>query len=63
MPSSSSASRAFFLTIESGAEAKRIAEKVIAADERSVAAYRTLGLAERMQFNLDGSAAAFAKGC
>jgi tetratricopeptide (TPR) repeat protein len=51
----------FYLTIEDGASAKHIADGVIASEPTSAAAYRTLGLAERMQFRLDGSAAAFAR--
>ncbi|HTH50865.1 MAG TPA: tetratricopeptide repeat protein [Pyrinomonadaceae bacterium] len=51
----------FYLMTENGAEGKRLAEKAIAAEPSSSAAYRTLGLAERMQFSLDASAAAFSK--
>ncbi len=51
----------FYLTIEDGADAKRIAEKVIAAEPASAPAYRMLGLADRMVFRLDDSASAFAK--
>ena len=51
----------FYLTIEDGAGAVRLANAVIASEPSSAAAYRTLGLADRMQFDLDGSAAAYAK--
>lgn len=51
----------FYLSIESGSEAKRIAEKAITLDARSSAAYQTLGLANRMDFQLEESAAAYAK--
>jgi tetratricopeptide (TPR) repeat protein len=50
----------FFLTIEDGTSARRIAEKTIATEPTS-AAYRTLGLAERMDFKLEESAVAFQK--
>ena len=51
----------FYLSIEGGSEAKRIAEKAIAIDAASSAAYETLGLAHRMDFELEQSAAAYAK--
>jgi tetratricopeptide (TPR) repeat protein len=51
----------FYLSIESGVEAKRVAEAAIKFDGNSSAAYQTLGLADRMEFDLEGSAAAFAK--
>ena len=51
----------FYLTIEDGSDAKRLAEGVIAADPTSAAAYRMLGLAGRVDFDLDSAAAAFAK--
>lgn len=51
----------FYLTIEDGADAKRIAENMIAADPSSAAAYRMLGLAARVDFDLEGAAGAFAK--
>ena len=51
----------FYLTIEDGAGAKRISEAVIASEPASASAYRTLGLAERVQFRIEESAAAFAK--
>ena len=51
----------FYLTIEDGANAERVANVVIAAEPTSPAAYRILGFAQRMEFRLDDSAAAFAK--
>lgn len=51
----------FYLSIESGGEAKRVVEAVLKLEPNSAAAYQTLGLAERMDFNLEDSAAAFAK--
>jgi tetratricopeptide (TPR) repeat protein len=51
----------FYLAIEDGANAERIANTVIAAVPSSAAAYRILGFAERMEFRLDDSAVAFAK--
>ncbi len=52
---------AFFMSVENGTEAKRIAEKAIVLAPNSSDAYLTLGLANRIDFNLDESAAAFAK--
>jgi len=51
----------FYLSIENGTEAKRVAEAAIKLDANSSAAYQTLGLANRMDFQLDDSAAAFAR--
>lgn len=51
----------FYITIENGAEAKRLAEKVIAAEPTSVAAYQTLGLANRIDFELFGAASAYTR--
>ncbi len=51
----------FYLSIENGSEAKRLAEKAIKLDANSSAAYQTLGLANRVDFLLDDSAAAYAK--
>ena len=52
---------AFYMSIENGTEAKRIADKAIVLEPNSSTAYQTLGLANRIDFNLDESAAAFAK--
>lgn len=51
----------FFLGIEDGEEAKRLAEKAIQADPQSKSAYQTLGLAYRMNFQPQESADAYAK--
>lgn len=51
----------FYLSIENGTEAKRVAEAAIKLDANSSAAHQTLGLAHRMDFQLEESAGAFAK--
>lgn len=51
----------FYLSIENGSEARRIAQKAIKLDPSSSAAYQTLGLANRMDFLLEESAAAYVK--
>ncbi len=51
----------FYLAAENGDEAKRIAESVIKLDDKSAAAYQTLGMANRVNFDLEASASAFAK--
>lgn len=51
----------FYLSVENGEEAKRVAENVIKIAPASAAAYQTLALANRMQFKLEDSAAAYAK--
>ncbi len=52
---------AFYMSVENGAEAKLVAEKAIVLEPNSSAAYQTLGLADRIDFQLDESAAAYAK--
>lgn len=52
---------AFYLGIENGDEAKRIAEKAVALDPNLPAAYQTLGLASRLNFDLENSVAAYTK--
>lgn len=52
---------AFYLGTEYAAEAKRIAEKVIEIAPDSAAAYQTLGLANRINFDLTESTAAYTK--
>jgi tetratricopeptide (TPR) repeat protein len=52
---------AFYLGIENGDEAKRVAEAAIAADPNSAAGYQALGLAHRLNFDLEESAKAYAK--
>lgn len=49
----------FYLTIENGGEAKRIVEKAVALEPTSVASYQTLGLANRIDFQLADSAIAY----
>lgn len=51
----------FYLGIESGSDAKRLAEAAIGIDPNSVAAYQTLGLANRLNFDLEESAKAYSK--
>lgn len=51
----------FYMSIESGSDARRMAENVIKLDSNSSAAYQSLGLANRIDFQLDESAAAYAK--
>ena len=50
-----------YLTVEDGASARRLVERVIAVEPGSSIAYQTLGLAERLDFQLEESAGAFAK--
>lgn len=52
---------AFYLSIENGIEAKRVAEAAIAVDPNSAAGYQALGLAHRLNFDLEESAKAYAK--
>ncbi len=51
----------FYVTIENGTEAKRLAKAAIDATPTSSAAYQMLGLASRVNFQLDESAAAYAR--
>ncbi len=51
----------FYMSIENGSEAKRLAENAIKLDAASSAAYQTLGLANRIDFQLEESATAYAK--
>jgi tetratricopeptide (TPR) repeat protein len=51
----------FYLSTENGAEAKRLAEAAIKIDEKSAAAYQVLGMADRVNFDLDAAAAAYEK--
>ncbi|MGB7207225.1 MAG: tetratricopeptide repeat protein [Pyrinomonadaceae bacterium] len=51
----------FYLGIERGSDARRLAEKAIGVDPNSVIAYQTLGLAHRLNFDLEESAAAYSK--
>jgi len=51
----------FYMSIESGSDAKRLAEKAIVLEPASSAAYQSLGLANRLDFQLEASAAAYAR--
>ncbi|HKP70342.1 MAG TPA: hypothetical protein VJV05_13735, partial [Pyrinomonadaceae bacterium] len=51
----------FYLRIENGAEAMRVAAKASAKDPSSGAVYRTIALAHRINFDVDLSADAYAK--
>ena len=52
---------AFYMSVEDGTEMKRLVEKAIIIEPNSSAAYQSLGLANRLDFQLDDSAAAYAK--
>lgn len=49
----------FYLMIENGGEARRVSLNAIALDPNSSVAYQTLGLANRIDFQLFGSASAY----
>ena len=51
----------FYLGIESGADAKALAEKAVALDANSAKAYSTLATADRLDFRIEDSATAYAK--
>lgn len=51
----------FYMSVENGLEAKRVAENAIKLAPDSSHAYQTLGLANRIDFRLDESAAAYGK--
>ena len=51
----------FYMSVENGAEARRVADAAIKIAPTSASAYQTLGLASRIDFRLDESAAAYAK--
>ncbi len=51
----------FYLGTENADEAKRLAEKAIAINPNLPAAYQTLGLANRLNFQLEDAANAYAK--
>ena len=52
---------AFYMSVESGSEAKRVAENAIKLNPDSSPAWQTLGLANRMDFLLEESASAYAR--
>ncbi len=51
----------FYMSVENGTEAKRVAENAIRLNPESSPAWQTLGLANRMDFLLDESATAYGK--
>lgn len=51
----------FYAGVEDGTEAKRVAEAAIKVDEASAAGYQALGMADRLNFDLEGAETAFAK--
>ena len=51
----------FYLSVEDGTEAKRIAEAAIKLDEAAPAGYMVLGMAHRLNFELEDAEKAFAK--
>lgn len=51
----------FFLNIENGNEAKRLAEAAITLEPASAQAFQALGLAHRLNFDLEESAKAYSK--
>ncbi len=51
----------FYLGIEGGEDARRLAEKAVQLDPKSAPAYQALGLAYRLNFQLEESAQAYAK--
>jgi tetratricopeptide (TPR) repeat protein len=52
---------AFYLSIENGTEARRVAESAVAVDPASAQGYLALGLAHRLNFELEDAAKAYAK--
>ncbi len=51
----------FYLNVENGAEAMRVSAKAAAKDPASAAVYRTIALAQRINFDLDAAANAYAR--
>lgn len=51
----------FYIGTENGSEARRLANKAIKIDPQMPAAYQTLGLADRLDFQLDESVADYTK--
>lgn len=51
----------FYLAIESADEAKRLAEKAVAIEPNQPAAYQTLGIANRLNFDLEAAANSYSK--
>ena len=50
---------AFYLSVEDGREALRLAEAAVAADARNVDAHLALAMAKRLNFDISGAAASF----
>ncbi|MGB7069764.1 MAG: hypothetical protein WBD22_09740 [Pyrinomonadaceae bacterium] len=51
----------YYLAIENGDDARRLSEKAIAFDPSAAGGYHSLGLAHRLNFNLEASTAAYSK--
>jgi len=51
----------FYLSVENGADAKRVTENAVKLDPNNPTAYQTLGLANRIEFLIEESAAAYSK--
>lgn len=51
----------FYLGLENAAEAKRLADKAIQTEPNLPAAYQTLGLANRLNFEFEAAAASYSK--
>lgn len=51
----------FYLTIENADEAKRLAEKAVLLEPNQPAAYQTLGIANRLNFDLEAAANSYSK--
>ncbi len=51
----------FYLSAENASEAKRLAEKSLELNPQSAAAYHTIGFANRINFDLEAAADAFAR--
>ncbi|RMG03476.1 MAG: hypothetical protein D6735_08425 [Acidobacteria bacterium] len=51
----------FYISIEDGVESKRLSEKAVNLDANSTIAYQTLGLANRLNFDLPSAELAYSK--
>lgn len=51
----------FYMSVENGTEARRIADLAVTLDPQSSRAYETLALAHRIDFRLDDSASSYAR--
>jgi tetratricopeptide (TPR) repeat protein len=52
----------FYLSVESGADAQRVAEKAVATDANSAVGYEILGQSHRLDLEMEEAAAAYEKG-